>query len=137
MLNYPINVLDDTDGFTVQFFDIPEGITYGDTIEEMLSMAVDCLDTAVEFYFDDKRPVPMPSEVEGRYYVSPSPQVEMKILLHNEMLAQNVTKSEMARRLNIAPPNFERVMNVRHKTKFETFYNAFGALGKRLDIRVV
>ncbi len=137
MLNYPINVLDDTDGFTVQFADIPEGITDGDTLDEMLSMAVDCLETAVEFYFEDKRPVPMPSDANGRYTVSPSPQVEMKIMLHNEMLAQGISKSEMARRLNIAPPNFERVMNVRHKTKFETLYSAFAALGKRLEIRVV
>lgn len=137
MLNYPINVLDDTDGFTVQFADIPEGITDGDTLDEMLSMAVDCLETAVEFYFEDKRPVPIPSDANGRYTVSPSPQVEMKIMLHNEMLAQSISKSEMARRLNIAPPNFERVMNVRHKTKFETLYNAFAVLGKRLEIRVV
>lgn len=137
MLNYPVDIIDSTQGFTIQFVDVPEAITYGETLEEALENAVDCIDTAVEFYYEEKRAIPMPSSADGRYTVSPSPLVDLKIVLHNEMLAQKVSKAEMARRLKIAPPNFERVIDLRHKTKLETINSAFAALGKRLQINVV
>jgi antitoxin HicB len=59
-----------------------------------------------------------------------------KVLLHNEMLSQGVRKAELARRLNIAPPNVERIFSIRHATKLATIEAALAALGKRLDVRV-
>lgn len=140
MFSYPIEIIagSEQEGYTLQFPDMTCGITDGDTLEEALANAVDCLDAVIEIYIDTKKePLPTPSPANGRHIIIPSPQLAMKAALHNEMIAQGISKSEMARRLNIAPPNFERVMNLRHKTKFETLYNAFAALGKRLDIRVV
>ena len=48
-------------GFVVTFRDIPEAITQGDTRAEALEMAADALLTAMDFYFEDRRPVPPPS----------------------------------------------------------------------------
>ena len=48
-------------GFVVTFRDIPEAITQGDTESEAMAMAEDALLTAMEFYFEDKRSVPLPS----------------------------------------------------------------------------
>ncbi len=55
MLNYPVDIIDSTQGFTIQFVDVPEAITYGETLEEALENAVDCIDTAVEFYDKKQR----------------------------------------------------------------------------------
>ncbi len=137
MFEYPINLAQEASGFVVTFPDFGFGVTDGDTLEEALTNATDLLDTLIEMEVLESKRLPQASPANGRHVISPSPQYAMKAALHNEMLAQNVTKSEMARRLNIAPPNFERVMNLRHKTKFETLYSAFLALGKRLEIRVV
>jgi antitoxin HicB len=137
MFDYPVTVAQEPLGFVVTFPDFGFGVTDGDTLEEALANAVDLLDTLIEMELLESKLMPTPSDANGRNVISPSPQFAMKAALHNEMIKQKVSKAEMARRLNIAPPNFERVMNVRHKTKFETLYAAFAALGKRLEIRVV
>ena len=50
-----------TEGFVVQFRDVPEAITQGDTFIEAVEMAQDALQTAMEFYDEDNKPRPKPS----------------------------------------------------------------------------
>lgn len=122
-------------GFVVTFRDIPEAITQGDTEAEALEMAEDALLTAMEFYFEDKRPVPLPSAVKrGEQFVSLPPSVWAKVLLLNEMLAQHVTPSELARRLHTTPQNMNKVINLGHVTKIDMLNQAMQALGKRLEV---
>jgi antitoxin HicB len=101
MLAYPAKFTPDADeSLLVTFRDIPEAITCGDTREEALAMAADALATAMEFYFEDCRPVPAPSLAEPGDELIPLPAiVERKVLLLNELLAQNAPKSEVSRRL--------------------------------------
>lgn len=51
-----------SDGFVVTFRDVPEAITQGDTYADALDMAQDALSTAMEFYDEDNKPRPKPSE---------------------------------------------------------------------------
>lgn len=51
-------------GFVVTFRDIPEAITQGDNKEEAVEMARDALQTAIAFYLEDKRPIPLPSAMQ-------------------------------------------------------------------------
>lgn len=46
----------------VTFRDVPEAITQGDTFEDAVCMAEDALKTAMEFYSEDGKPYPVPSE---------------------------------------------------------------------------
>ncbi len=140
MFSYPVEVIagNEQEGYTLQFPDMTCGITDGDTLEEALANAVDCLDAVIEIYIDTKKePLPQPSPANGRHIIIPSPQFAMKAALHNELLSQGVTKSELSRRIGMATSNVERVVSPRYKTKFETLYSAFAVLGKRLEIRVV
>jgi antitoxin HicB len=76
----------DTGGFTVSFRDIPEALTQGDTQADALANAADALLTALEFYFDDRRMVPIASAAKrGDHAVSIPAIVSAKIALHNEM----------------------------------------------------
>lgn len=50
------------DGFVVTFRDVPEANTQGDTFLEAVEMAQDALITAMEFYDEDGKPRPEPSE---------------------------------------------------------------------------
>jgi antitoxin HicB len=63
MLSYPARIRRDGDGFAVSFPDIPEALT-APTRAEALDLAVDALTTAMDFYFEDRRPVPAPSAVK-------------------------------------------------------------------------
>lgn len=63
-------------GFVVTFRDIPEAITQGDTEAEAMEMAEDALFSAMEFYLEDKRPVPLPSAaLPGERLVTLLPRV--------------------------------------------------------------
>lgn len=51
-----------SDGFVVTFRDVPEANTQGDNFLEAVEMAEDALKTAMEFYDEDGKPRPKPSE---------------------------------------------------------------------------
>ncbi len=122
-------------GFVVTFRDIPEAITQGETEAEALEMAEDVLFSSMEFYFEDKRPVPLPSFANpGERLVSLPLSVWAKVLLLNEMLAQGVTPSELARRLHTRPQDVNRVIDLGHVTKIDKLNQAMEALGKRLEV---
>jgi antitoxin HicB len=139
MLNYPVKLIPDAEngGFLVEFPDFPFVHSVGDTTEEALREAVDGLESGIELFFDERQPVPLPSRPKrGQYTVELPALAVAKVLLHNEMLAQGVKKAELARRLNIAPPNVERIFRVKHKTRIETVEAALNCLGKHLDLQL-
>lgn len=122
-------------GFVVTFRDIPEAITQGDTEAEAFDMAQDALLTTMEFYFDDKRHIPAPSAPQASDRLITLPlSIWAKVLLLNEMLAQRVTPSELARRLNTTPQNMNKVIDLGHTTKIDALADAMRALGRRLEV---
>ena len=72
MLDYPVTLEAQPEGgFVVTFADIPEAITQGEDEDEALLNAVDALETALEIYVEQRRPLPMPSPALGRPVVRP------------------------------------------------------------------
>ena len=140
MFMYPITLTPDTNdgGFVVTFVDIPEAITQGDTQAQALGAAKDALESALDFYFEDKRAVPPPSKAKrGQHVVELAASLSAKVLLLNEMVTQNVRPAELARRLNTSPQEVNRLTNVKHTTRIDGIAAALRALGKHLDMRVV
>ena len=137
MLSYPARIARDGDGFVVSFPDIPEALTGAATREEALEMAADALTTAMDFYFEDRRPVPAPSAPKrGQVLIDLPPSVGAKVLLLNEMLAQGTRPADLARRMNVRPQEINRLTNLRHPTKIDTIAQALRAMGKRLEMSV-
>lgn len=138
MLRYPARFEPDDGGFVIPFRDIPEAITQGDTLEEARAMAADALLTAMDFYFEDKRPVPLPSKAKkDEELVALPASVSAKILLLNEMLKQKVTPAELARRLHTRSQDVNRIVTLNHATKIDTIAAALAAMGKQLEIGVI
>ena len=140
MFMYPVTLTPDKKdgGFVVTFSDIPEAITQGDTEAEALAAAKDTLETALDFYFENKRAVPAPSKPKrGQKLVELPASLSAKILLLNEMITQDVRPAELARRLNTTPQEVNRLTDVRHTTRIDGIAAALQALGKHLDMRVV
>ena len=136
---FPVNLKHDKKdgGFVVTFPDIPEAITQGNTVEEALAMAHEALETALEFYFEDKRAVPVPSNSKrGQNVVELPASLSAKVLLLNEMVTQNIRPSELARRLNTTPQEVNRLTNLRHTTRIDGIAAALQAMGRRLEISV-
>lgn len=124
-------------GYVVSFRDIPEAITQGDTEEEAVEMAQDALVSAMDFYFEDGRAVPMPSRRrKGERLIELPVSVSAKVLLLNAMLSDNCRPVDLAHRMNIKPQRVTEIMNLNHSTKIDTIAAAFKALGKSIELRV-
>jgi len=96
-------------------------------------MARGALELAMEFYFEDNRPVPMPSlPKRGQAVVELAPSVAAKVLLLNEMIRQDVRPAELARRIGSTRQEVNRLTDIKHPTKIDRIDVALRALGKRL-----
>lgn len=127
----------DEGGYVVTFRDIPEAITQGDSEEEAMAMAADALVTAMDFYFEDRRRVPLPSAAESGDRLVPLPaSVWSKVLLLNAIVEAEVSNAELARRMRTRPQEVQRIVDLHHATKIDTIASALVALGRRLTINV-
>lgn len=137
MLRYPAKIDADTPGYMATFRDIPEANTGADTREEAERMAADALLVAMDFYFDDRRAVPAPSAPEpGEVMVAFPASVAAKVLLLNEMVAQKVTPSELARRMDTRKQDVNRIVQLGHATKIDTIAAALASLGRELELSI-
>lgn len=138
MLRYPVDIIKDTNGsFLVTCPDIPEMASVGEDIESALLEAEEGLAVALEFYFDDKRTIPLPSTPKKNQATVPlSILRSLKVLLLNEMLSQGVKKAEMARRLDVHMPQVDRLLDFRHPSKIDFVEKAFSKLGKSVSLSV-
>lgn len=135
---YPATITSEKNGgYTVFFRDIPEALSCGNSIADAKDMAQDALITAMDFYFEDRRAVPMPSPAEeGEVLIELPSSVFAKVLLLNELVEQNVSNADLARKILVKPQEVQRIVNLSHSTKIDTISKALDALGKRLVISV-
>ena len=139
-MKFPVTLTADKDdgGFVVTFKDVPEAITQGNSVEEALLMAKDALETALEFYFEDKRCVPVPSKPKrGEHTIELPASLSAKVWLLNEMVTQNMRPAELARRLKTTPQQINRLTNLRHTTRIDAIAAALHAMGRQLEVSVV
>lgn len=136
MLNYPVTLTRDTNGtLLVGFPDVPEANSVGDNVVDALASAVDALETAIDIYFDERRPVPLPSERAPGQYVVMLPALETaKVLLWNEMFTQKLRKADLARMLDVHTPQIDRLFDLKHSSKIEFVERAAKAMGKTLIV---
>lgn len=134
---YPARLEKDGNGWLVTFPDIPEAITSADTEKEALQMAEDALLTALDFYFEDNRVIPLPSDkFKTDYFIQVPAHAWAKVLLLNSMLEKGVTQVELARRLHTTRQSVQRLINLHHASKIEPLMKAISATGKRLVLSV-
>lgn len=135
---FPARFEPDPDGgFVVTFRDIPEAITQGDTLEEADSMAQDALVTAMDFYFEDGRPVPAPSKVaKGERLVSLPLSVAAKVALLNARIESGARPADVARAMGCKAQEMTRVFDLQHATKIDTIAAALAAMGYELELKV-
>jgi antitoxin HicB len=133
MRGYPVNLRKDGTFVLATLPDIPEAITYGADRAEALAMAKEALEVAMDFYFEDQRPVPAPSKPKrGQAVVELPVSVAAKVLLLNEMLRQKVRPIELARRIGTTKQEVNRLTDLKYATKIDRIDAALRALGKRL-----
>ncbi|HHG5270712.1 TPA: type II toxin-antitoxin system HicB family antitoxin [Acinetobacter baumannii] len=136
-MKYYVNIVQEGEAFIVSSRDLPQLNSVGYTLEEALSEALDGIETTFEIYMDEREAIPLPSKgKKDEYEVHLPVRVAAKVRLYNEMISQDVTKAELARRLGWLQKQADRLLSLKHSTKLESIESAFHALGKDLDIVV-
>lgn len=137
MLDYPALLTKDRGGYVVTFRDIPEAHTHGKSLAEAKENARDALATAMDFYFEDRKSVPMPSKHKKNEILIDLPaSLSAKVLLLNEMLSEGISPAQLARKLQTSPQVVTRIVDLHHSTKIDTIAEALGAMGKKLVLSV-
>ena len=124
-------------GYVVTFPDIPEAVTQGDDEDAALERAAEALETALSFYVDERRPLPLARRPKrGQRTVRPSALECAKLGVYQAMLEQGVRKSELARRLGWHLPQVDRLFDLQHASRLDPIESAARALGKRIEVQV-
>ena len=125
----------DEGGFTVTFRDVPEAITQGDTLEEARAVAQDALESALSFYIDDRKPLPVASAPErDEHLVQLSALGMAKTALHEAMLTEEVNRAELARRLSCHLEQVARLLDLTHASKFEQLERALAVVNRKMIV---
>lgn len=137
---FPATLTPDLDdgGFVVTFRDIPEAITQGDSIEEALEEAADCLEEAIAGRIDDEMAIPYPSDIkpENEYLVYVPLQTAMKAAIVLALQESNTSKVELAHELNVAPREVRRILDPHHDTKVRRMEKTLKVLGKEPTLSI-
>lgn len=138
MLDYPVTLQAQPEGgFVVSFVDVPEAITQGEDQDEALLYAVDALETALSFYVDARKPLPVASKAKrGQHTVRPSALEGAKLGVYQAMTEQGIKKAELARRLGWHMPQVDRLFDLRHASRLDQLEAAARALGRQLQVRI-
>lgn len=136
--SYAFTIKRDGRGYLVNFLDVPEALTAGDTKKEAVKMAKEALLTALEGYIEQNKSVPLPiTKAKKDQPVIEVPTVlQMQILIWNKMKARNISKSELARKANMKESMVRRLLRPRQNPTMKSLTDMASGLGSRLVINL-
>ena len=137
MFDYPVILTPDGGTVLVTFPDVPEAITFGANKDEALLHAVDALETAMSFYVDARKPLPLARKAKrGQHTVRPSTLECAKLGVYQAMTEQGIKKAELARRLGWHTPQVDRLFDLHHASKLDQIEAAARVLGRHVEVSI-
>ena len=128
---------DEEDRHLVSFRDLPEAHTDGESLEEAMLEAADCLDEAIAGRIIRGDDIPLPSRPRrGERLVAVPPLMAAKAALHLALRQSKTTKLALSRRLGIDQKDMRRLCDPKHRSKIGALADALRALGKALVVDV-
>jgi len=124
-------------GYVVTCRDVPEAITQGETIEDAMIEAADALDEALQGRMEDGEDIPEASQArKGESLVAPPVGTALKLATYLALRDAKISRSELARRLDLDEKEIRRVLDPKHPTKAGRLEDVLHALGRRVDVSV-
>ena len=125
MFSYNAEINQDTDGrFVVTFTNLPYGVTDGETLEEALFEAIDCVDEVIAGIIERGESLPEYEHAkEGQYPV--------------ELSAHMAIKAAMAKMIERNEKEVRRMLDPHHNTKLKSLEYALHKIGRRLKVEMV
>ncbi len=135
---YPAEVARDEAGyFLVTFPDFPEAGTDGETLEEVLAEAVDCLAEAVAGRIARTENIPKASRKQkGQYAIAIPTHIAAKAALYLAMKEAGTDKSDLAHRLGCTVKEVRRLLDPKQPSEIQRIEEALAAIGQELVVGV-
>jgi len=135
---YPVTLIADEEdgGFVVTFPDLPEAITQGDTVEQCLFDAVDCLDEAIAARIDDLEAIPQPAKASSKHKVSCPIHTAIKAALYLAVKDAGISKRELGRRLGVDEKAARRLLDPHYHGRLPAMERALRQLGKVPELTI-
>lgn len=128
---YPAYITQEDDRYMVQFPDLAEAVTEGETLEEAFFHAADVLTLTLEGRIEEGFEIPQPSKVDT-YLIAPSARVQAALLVR--LVKGKHTTSELARALETSWASVARLEDPHHWPSLRQLERTAVALGQRLMI---
>jgi antitoxin HicB len=131
-VTYPYTIEKDKEGFFfVQFIDLEEAFTQGETIEEAVYNADEVLSAMLAYRMDKNQDIPEPSACpENGHMGTPNPEVQAALLLRKARGSKPL--SELATAMRTSRPAAQRLEDPHHWPNLKQLDKAARALGKKL-----
>jgi antitoxin HicB len=135
---YPADVERDEVGyFLVTFPDFSEAGTDGETLEEALIEATDCLAEAVAGRIARAEHIPKASRKQrGQYAIAIPAHIAAKAALYLAMKETGIDKSDLARRLGCDVKELRRLLDPKQPAEIQRIQEALAAIGQELVVGV-
>lgn len=134
---YPATITKEGGFFTVSFRDVPHALTDGETYEEALEEAVDCLGEALASCIIDNEILPKPSrQQKGEVMIPPPALIAAKAALYLAAKKEGLSKTGLAKRLGVTEAVGRRLINPKHPTKIVNIDLALHAMGRQMVISI-
>jgi antitoxin HicB len=136
--SYPVKLTKQKEGgYLVQFPDLPEAITQGETIEDALNEATDCLEEAIAHRIAKKLEIPAPSQRKKCKYVVLPTTFAVKTALYVAMREKKLNNTSLAKKLDCDEKEIRRLVDPHYNSKLPRIEQALHVLGKKLQIEIV
>lgn len=138
MLRYPVKLAREDNGtLLVTAPDFPEVSTFGNDENDALAKGADAIATAMQGRISDRQEIPLPSAPKrGQKLAALSALTWAKLELYRAMLDTNTNKATLARRLQVHPPQIDRLLDLDHDSRLDQIENAARAMGRELHIEL-
>lgn len=132
MTSYPYRIEQDADGFfIVQFLDLEEAFTQGETLEEAHFNAEEVLNGILKCRLADNDVIPSPSQGNADdFLATPSPEVQAAILIRQARGERSL--ADVAKALNTSWPSALHLEDAKHWPNLRLLHKAAKVLGKKL-----
>ena len=133
---YPACLESDPDGgYLVTFPDLPDAITQGDSRDDAIEMAADCLAETIGARIAERADIPDPSPVKrGQVRVAVPVYVAVKAALYVAMRQEGVSLSELARTLHGQPIQVRRLLDPGRASSMKRIDEALAAMGRKVCV---
>lgn len=124
-------------GYLVQFPHLPEAITQGDSIDDALEQATDCLEEAIANRIAMKLPLPEVKTISSKQHnISLSATLAAKAALYLTMKNRHLSNTALAKKLNCDEKEVRRLLDPYYQSKIPRIEQALHLLGQRLEINM-